>query len=111
MNFKGRTETMLPNSLKFIKKDNRIKLEKEISFMLEEKVQPSVAMHGGKVEFKEMDHVNGIVTVSMTGSCAGCSMSQMTLKGGVENMLLHYFPDKIRLVEAEFGEVTNPYYS
>ena len=85
------------------------KLEEEIAYMLEERVQPSVAMHGGQIELKDMDHDNGIVTVYMSGACAGCSMSQMTLNGGVENMLLHYFPDSIKMVEAEFGEVTNPY--
>ena len=92
------------------KEGEQKKLEAEISYMLEERVQPSVAMHGGRVELKEMDHDNGIVTGYMSGSCAGCSMSQMTLKGGVENMLIHYFPEKIKMVEAEFSEVENPYY-
>jgi Fe-S cluster biogenesis protein NfuA len=85
------------------------KLEQEIAYMLEERVQPSVAMHGGRVELKRMDHDNKIVTVYMSGACAGCSMSQMTLKSGVENLLVHYFPDNIQSVEAEFGEIVNPY--
>ena len=28
----------------------------------------------------------------MAGSCAGCAMSQLTLKQGVESMLKHYVP-------------------
>ena len=29
----------------------------------------------------------------MAGSCAGCAMSQLTLKQGVESMMKHYCPE------------------
>ena len=36
---------------------------------------------------------DGIVYVSMKGSCDGCPSSTMTLKNGVENLLKHYIPE------------------
>jgi len=42
---------------------------------------------------------DGIVKVKLTGSCAGCPMSQMTLKWGVENYLKKKIPD-VKSVEA-----------
>ncbi|MBI4796441.1 MAG: NifU family protein, partial [Deltaproteobacteria bacterium] len=35
---------------------------------------------------------DGIVKVRLTGACKGCPMSQMTLKQGVERMLLKEVP-------------------
>jgi len=35
----------------------------------------------------------GMVTVQLAGSCVGCPSSRVTLKQGVENMLMHYIPE------------------
>jgi hypothetical protein len=35
----------------------------------------------------------GLVTVRLAGSCVGCPSSAVTLKNGVENMLMHYIPE------------------
>ena len=47
---------------------------------------------------------DGIVKVRLTGACAGCPMSQMTLKMGIENLLRHYIPEvtEVRPVGLEF---------
>ena len=36
---------------------------------------------------------DGVVYISMRGSCDGCPASTMTLKNGVENLLKHYVPE------------------
>jgi hypothetical protein len=39
------------------------------------------------------DAEKGIVKVQLAGSCSGCPSSSITLKNGVENMLMHYIPE------------------
>ena len=34
-----------------------------------------------------------MVSVQLAGSCQGCPSSSVTLKSGVENMLMHYIPE------------------
>ena len=63
-------------------------VEKKIVLILETKVRPAVARDGGDIKFKEFK--NGVVTVSLQGSCSGCPSSTMTLKQGVQNLLCHY---------------------
>ena len=66
-------------------------VEKKIVKILETKVRPAVARDGGDIKFKEFK--NGVVTVSLQGSCSGCPSSTMTLKQGVQNLLCHYIPE------------------
>jgi Fe-S cluster biogenesis protein NfuA len=39
------------------------------------------------------DSDRGIVKLRMAGSCVGCPSSSLTLKQGVEGMLMHYIPE------------------
>lgn len=41
-----------------------------------------------------------MVTVRLAGSCVGCPSSSVTLRNGVENMLMHYIPEVKGLIEA-----------
>ena len=66
-------------------------VEKKIVQILETKVRPAVARDGGDIKFREFK--NGVVTVSLQGSCSGCPSSTMTLKQGVQNLLCHYIPE------------------
>ena len=43
------------------------------------KVRPSLQADGGDVELIEIGE-DGVVKVKLQGTCAGCPMSQMTLK-------------------------------
>ena len=71
---------------------------KQLKQVLDEKVRPAVAQDGGDITFRGFD--NGIVYLEMQGSCSGCPSSSATLKGGIENMLKHYFPDQVTEVKA-----------
>ena len=66
-------------------------IEKKIVNILENKVRPAVARDGGDIKFKHFK--DGVVTVSLQGSCSGCPSSTMTLKQGVQNLLCHYIPE------------------
>jgi Fe-S cluster biogenesis protein NfuA len=59
-------------------------------------VRPAVENDGGAIDFRGFD--NGIVTVVMRGSCAGCPSSTMTLKGGIENLLKSHLPEVTEVV-------------
>ena len=61
-----------------------------------DKIRPSLQADGGDVEL--IDVVNGIVTVKLQGACAGCPMSQMTLKNGIERLVMQQIPE-IKAVE------------
>jgi Fe-S cluster biogenesis protein NfuA len=72
-------------------------VKEEVQAALED-VRPHLQMDGGDVELVEVTD-DGVVKVKLTGSCAGCPMSQMTLKWGVENYLKKKIPD-VKAVEA-----------
>jgi len=55
-----------------------------------EDVRPHLQADGGDVEL--VDVVEDIVKVKLKGACAGCPMSQMTVKWGVENYLKKKVP-------------------
>lgn len=55
-----------------------------------EKIRPYLVRDGGDVEFVRIE--NGIVYVRMLGACAGCSSIDVTLKDGIEALLLEEVP-------------------
>lgn len=59
-------------------------MEEKVKKAIED-IRPSLQNDGGDIEFIKM--VGSEVSVRLTGACAGCPMSQMTLKSGVERYL------------------------
>jgi len=57
-----------------------------------EKVRPSLQADGGDVQLVDVDD-NGGVKVMLKVACAGCPMSQMTLKMGIEKILKQNVPE------------------
>ena len=55
-------------------------------------VRPSLQADGGDVELVDVDD-DGVVKVALKGACAGCAMSQMTLKMGIEKILKQNIPE------------------
>lgn len=56
-----------------------------------DKIRPMLQADGGDVEF--VDVQDGVVKVRLKGACAGCPMSQMTIKNGVERLLKEQIPE------------------
>lgn len=69
-------------------------MKEEVEKVLEE-VRPYLRAEGGDVEL--IDVTDGVVKVKLTGACAGCPMSQMTLKWGVEQYLKKKIPSIMRV--------------
>lgn len=61
------------------------------------KIRPMLQADGGDVELVEI--IDGIVKVRLQGACAGCPMSQMTLKNGIERILKEQVPE-VKSVES-----------
>jgi Fe-S cluster biogenesis protein NfuA len=63
----------------------------QIKDLLDTRVRPAVAQDGGDITFQGFQ--DGVVYLTLQGSCHGCPSSTMTLKAGIENLLRHYIPD------------------
>jgi Fe-S cluster biogenesis protein NfuA len=75
----------------------------EVAHMLREKVEgaldkvrPALQADGGDVELIDVDE-DGVVKLKLQGACAGCPMSQMTLKMGIEKVLKQNVPEVDRV--------------
>jgi Fe-S cluster biogenesis protein NfuA len=62
-----------------------------IKELIETRVRPAVANDGGDITFRGFK--DGVVFLSMKGSCSGCPSSTATLKHGIQNLLKHFVPD------------------
>lgn len=62
-----------------------------IKDLLEQHVRPAAQEDGGDILFDS--YANGIVNLSMHGSCHGCPYVNQTLKQGVETMLTSMIPE------------------
>ena len=71
-------------------------MEEKVKAALE-KVRPMLQADGGDVELVSIE--DGVVNVRLQGACAGCPMSQMTLKNGIEKMLKQEVPE-VKSVES-----------
>jgi Fe-S cluster biogenesis protein NfuA len=72
--------------------------DEEIINLLNEYVRPAVERDGGAIDYIGFE--NGVVTVELKGSCAGCPSSTQTLKGGIEGLLKQNMPDIVTEVVA-----------
>jgi len=65
-----------------------------------DKIRPMLQADGGDVELVEVDE-GGVVKVRLQGACAGCPMSQMTLKNGIERLLKQEIPEVTSVESAD----------
>jgi Fe-S cluster biogenesis protein NfuA len=70
----------------------------QIKELLDTRIRPAVASDGGDIIFRGFR--DGVVTLKMQGSCAGCPSSTATLKHGIETMLKHYIPEVTSVTQA-----------
>ena len=61
-----------------------------------ENIRPDLQNDGGDIEFVSMN--GNDVIVRLVGSCAGCPMSQMTLKNGVERYIRSVVDPNINII-------------
>ena len=59
-----------------------------IKELLETRIRPAIQEDGGDIEFRGFE--NGMVNLKLRGACRTCDSSTVTLKNGIESMLMHY---------------------
>jgi Fe/S biogenesis protein NfuA len=77
--------------------------------VLVEKINPSVASHGGRVDLIAVE--NDIAYLRFGGGCQGCGQAQATLKNGVEKTLFAEVPQLVKVMDVtDHAAGENPYY-
>lgn len=61
-----------------------------IKELLDTRIRPAIQEDGGDIEFRGFDEDNGVVKLKLRGACRTCDSSTVTLKNGIESMLMHY---------------------
>ena len=79
-----------------------IQLIKEI---IAARIRPVVQEDGGDIKYISFDEIDGVVYLQMMGSCKGCPSSGVTLKNGIEKMLIHYVAEVQSVEEYDEDEI------
>ena len=56
-----------------------------------DKIRPFLVSDGGNLEY--IKYENNIVYVRLLGACANCELIDMTLKNGIEEMIINEIPE------------------
>ncbi|KAL1305115.1 hypothetical protein AAFC00_002044 [Neodothiora populina] len=64
-----------------------------IKELLETRIRPAIQEDGGDIEFRGF--VDGQVLLKLRGACRTCDSSTVTLKNGIESMLMHYIDEVV----------------
>jgi len=77
--------------------------------VIEEQVNPAIAAHGGGAELVSIDE--SIAYLRLFGGCQGCGLAQVTLKQGIERILLESIPELSQVVDVtDHASGDDPYY-
>ena len=60
-------------------------------------IRPALQSDGGDIVFNQVD-LDGVVHVSLVGACGTCPVSMMTLKAGVERIIMDRVPGVTEVV-------------
>ena len=72
-----------------------------IKELLETRIRPAIQDDGGDIEFRGFHE--GQVLLKLRGACRTCDSSTVTLKNGIESMLMHYI-EEVQGVQQVFDE-------
>ena len=84
-------------------------LVSRVQTVLEERINPSVAGHGGRVSL--IDLRDKTVFLQLEGGCQGCGQADVTLKQGIEVMIKEACPEIEEIYDVtDHANGKNPYY-
>ncbi len=84
-------------------------LAERVQKVIETRINPGVAMHGGHVAL--VDVRENVVYLQMSGGCQGCGMATVTLRQGIERALREAVPEVTEIVDVtDHAAGRNPYY-
>lgn len=78
--------------------------------VLDNEVNPQIAMHGGRADLVGVDEEN-VAYIRLSGGCQGCGMAQLTLSQGISVAIEESVPEISRIVDVTaHAQGDNPYY-
>ena len=81
----------------------------QVQQVITEQVNPAIAAHGGGAELVSVDGT--IAYLRLYGGCQGCGLAQVTLKQGIERILLESIPVLTQVVDVtDHASGDDPYY-
>jgi Fe/S biogenesis protein NfuA len=84
-------------------------LVERIQQVIENQVNPAIASHGGGAELVSVDGT--IAYLRLFGGCQGCGLAQVTLKQGIERILLDSIDELTQVVDVtDHASGEDPYY-
>lgn len=84
-------------------------LADQIQSVLEQQVNPAIASHGGGAELVSVDGT--IAYLKLMGGCQGCGMAQVTLRQGIERILMEAIPELSGVIDVtDHASGSDPYY-
>ncbi|MDH4117740.1 MAG: NifU family protein [Acidimicrobiia bacterium] len=84
-------------------------LAEQVETVLSQQVNPAIASHGGGAELVGVE--GSTAYLRLMGGCQGCGMAQVTLKQGIERILLEAIPELTSVVDVtDHASGSDPYY-
>jgi Fe/S biogenesis protein NfuA len=85
-------------------------VEERVRQLLDEQINPAIAMHGG---FAALAGIDGETAyLELGGGCQGCGLAAMTLRQGIETAILHHIPEVKEVVDVtDHASGTDPFYA
>ena len=81
----------------------------KVQEVLDRQINPGVASHGGSVSLERVEE--GVAYISLGGGCQGCGAADITLRQGIERMILEQVPEVKQVADVtDHASGTNPYY-
>ena len=86
-------------------------IEEQINHLLMSEINPGLASHGGYVSLLELVDEGTTAVLQFGGGCQGCSAVDLTLKQGVEKVLMEQIPQIQKVVDTTDHSIKdNAYY-
>ena len=79
-------EGISKDSLEYDEQDSEV--VSMIKELLETRIRPAIQEDGGDIEYRGFE--DGNVLLKLRGACRTCDSSTVTLRNGIESMLMHY---------------------
>jgi Fe/S biogenesis protein NfuA len=84
-------------------------LAQRVLTVLEQQVNPSIAMHGGRADLVAVEE--GVAYLRLSGGCQGCGLATVTLSQGIEVALRDSVPEISSVVDVtDHAGGANPFY-
>src|SRR5262249_12329041 len=65
--------------------------------VLDEQINPAIAAHGGRADLVAVE--KPVAYLNLSGGCQGCGLAAVTLRQGIEAMILDAVPEITEVVE------------